>query len=72
MEVMFERVAGLDVGKASVTVCVQTPLLGLVRDQLRPPPVPPQPSAESLESRDAYEAVVAQQVARVGHAGQQR
>ena len=25
MEVMFERVAGLDVGKASVTVCVRTP-----------------------------------------------
>src|SRR5690349_23976145 len=25
MEVMFERVAGLDVGKAAVTVCVRTP-----------------------------------------------
>ena len=25
MEVMFERVAGLDVGKASLTVCVRTP-----------------------------------------------
>ena len=25
MEVLFERVAGLDVGKASVTVCVRTP-----------------------------------------------
>ena len=25
MEVMFERVAGLDIGKASVTVCVRTP-----------------------------------------------
>jgi hypothetical protein len=25
MEVMFERVAGLDVGNASVTVCVRTP-----------------------------------------------
>ena len=25
MDVMFERVAGLDVGKASVTVCVRTP-----------------------------------------------
>jgi transposase len=25
MEVMFDRVAGLDVGKASVTVCVRTP-----------------------------------------------
>ena len=25
MEVMFERVAGLDVGKESVTVCVRTP-----------------------------------------------
>jgi hypothetical protein len=24
MEVMFERVAGLDVGKVSVTVCVRT------------------------------------------------
>jgi transposase len=28
MEVMFERVAGLDVGKASVTVCVRTPGTG--------------------------------------------
>ena len=27
MDVMFERVAGLDVGKASVTVCVRTPAL---------------------------------------------
>ena len=25
MEVMFDRVAGLDVGKDSVTVCVRTP-----------------------------------------------
>jgi hypothetical protein len=25
MEVMFDRVAGLDVGKESVTVCVRTP-----------------------------------------------
>ena len=25
MEVMFDRVAGLDVGKGSVTVCVRTP-----------------------------------------------
>ena len=25
MEVLYERVAGLDVGKASVTVCVRTP-----------------------------------------------
>ena len=25
MDVLFERVAGLDVGKASVTVCVRTP-----------------------------------------------
>lgn len=25
MEVVFERVAGLDVGKASVVVCVRTP-----------------------------------------------
>lgn len=25
MEVLFERVAGLDVGKASVTVCVRVP-----------------------------------------------
>ena len=25
MEVMYERVAGLDVGKDSVTVCVRTP-----------------------------------------------
>src|SRR3954447_25788721 len=25
MEVLFERVAGLDIGKASVTVCVRTP-----------------------------------------------
>ena len=25
MEVMFERVAGLDVGKATVTVCVRMP-----------------------------------------------
>lgn len=25
MEVLFERVAGLDVGKGSVTVCVRTP-----------------------------------------------
>ena len=28
MEVMFDRVAGLDVGKASVTVCVRTPGTG--------------------------------------------
>ena len=28
MEVLFERVAGLDVGKASVTVCVRTPGAG--------------------------------------------
>ena len=25
MEVLFERVAGLDIGKASLTVCVRTP-----------------------------------------------
>jgi hypothetical protein len=25
MEVMFERVAGLDIGKATLTVCVRTP-----------------------------------------------
>jgi transposase len=25
MDVWFDRVAGLDVGKASVTVCVRTP-----------------------------------------------
>lgn len=25
MDVMFERVAGLDIGKKSVTVCVRTP-----------------------------------------------
>jgi hypothetical protein len=25
MEVLYERVAGLDVGKASLTVCVRTP-----------------------------------------------
>jgi hypothetical protein len=25
MEVMHERVAGLDIGKASLTVCVRTP-----------------------------------------------
>lgn len=25
MEVLFERVAGLDVGKATLTVCVRTP-----------------------------------------------
>ena len=25
MDVMFDRVAGLDVGKASVTVCMRTP-----------------------------------------------
>jgi hypothetical protein len=25
MEVMFDRVAGLDVGKESVTVCLRTP-----------------------------------------------
>ena len=25
MEVLYDRVAGLDVGKASVTVCVRTP-----------------------------------------------
>ncbi len=25
MDVMFERVAGMDVGKASVVVCVRTP-----------------------------------------------
>jgi transposase len=31
MEVMFERVAGLDVGKASVTVCVRTPGTGAGR-----------------------------------------
>lgn len=28
MEVMFDRVAGLDIGKASVTVCVRTPAAG--------------------------------------------
>jgi hypothetical protein len=27
MEVMFDRVAGLDVGKATVTVCLRTPSL---------------------------------------------
>jgi len=37
MEVMFERVAGLDVGKASVTVCVRTPgtRAGVRRGQTR-------------------------------------
>ena len=25
MEVMFDRVAGLDVGKATLTVCLRTP-----------------------------------------------
>jgi len=25
MEVVFDRVAGLDIGKASVTVCLRTP-----------------------------------------------
>ena len=25
MEVLYERVAGLDIGKASLTVCVRTP-----------------------------------------------
>ncbi len=28
MEVLFDRVAGLDVGKDSVTVCVRTPGAG--------------------------------------------
>jgi len=28
MEVLFERVAGLDIGKGSVTVCVRTPGAG--------------------------------------------
>jgi transposase len=28
VEVLFERVAGLDIGKASLTVCVRTPGLG--------------------------------------------
>lgn len=28
MEVLFDRVAGLDIGKASVTVCVRTPAAG--------------------------------------------
>lgn len=55
-----------------VTSPVQSPLLGLVREQLRPPPTPPQPSPESHDSRVAYETVVAQQVARVGHARQPR
>ncbi len=29
VEVLFERVAGLDIGKASLTVCVRTPGAGL-------------------------------------------
>ena len=32
MEVLFERVAGLDIGKASLTVCVRTPGPGGRRD----------------------------------------
>ena len=28
MEVMFERVAGMDIGKATLTVCVRTPGIG--------------------------------------------
>ncbi len=31
MEVLFERVAGLDVGKESLTVCVRTPGAGTRR-----------------------------------------
>jgi hypothetical protein len=33
MDVMFERVAGLDIGKKSVTVCVRTPGAGRRRRQ---------------------------------------
>ena len=31
MEVMFERVAGIDIGKATLTVCVRTPAGGTRR-----------------------------------------
>src|SRR5687768_1958994 len=35
MEVLFERVAGLDIGKASLTVCVRTPGPGGRRSETR-------------------------------------
>ena len=50
-----------------VTSSIQTPILGLVREQLRPPSDPPQSSPESYETRAAYESMLAQQVARVSH-----
>lgn len=55
-----------------VTSSVQTPMLGLVREQLRPPPVPSTPAPGSLENRTAYEAVVTQEFGRVGHARSSR
>lgn len=51
-----------------VTSSVQTPILGMVREQLRPLSGPPQPSPESHETRAAYESTLAQSVARPGHA----
>src|SRR5215218_3871590 len=38
MEVMHERVAGLDIGKATLTVCVRTPGLRGRRSETRPFP----------------------------------
>jgi hypothetical protein len=55
-----------------VTSPVQTPLLGWVRDQLRPSPVLPAASPQAQQSRAAYEALVTHEVARTRHAGQSR
>ena len=45
----------------------QTPLLGLVREQLRPAPLPARVPHESRENRVAFEAALAREVARVRH-----
>jgi hypothetical protein len=72
---MDEQVNGLHAARqrwVPVSAHVQTPLLGLVREQLRPAPLPAQVPAESRESRVAFEAAVAREVARVGHARRSR
>lgn len=40
MDVVFDRVAGLDIGKATVTVCVRTPGPGGKRKYRRGPSAP--------------------------------
>jgi hypothetical protein len=55
-----------------VTSHVQTPLLGLVREHLRPPPVPARVPPESHKGRAAIEAVAAGEVVRVAYANQSR